>query len=100
MAEASRSTVVALICNAVTFSFQRCAQMYFTVAPRPAIKSFTPHAKPRAVWSKDRGIFINQPVKNFDWPLDFDSAWHINESAGPDLGPMERGKLCRTECSG
>jgi len=48
---------------------------------------------------KDRGIFINQPVKNFDWQLDFDGAWHINESAGPDLGPMEGGELCRPECS-
>ncbi len=58
MAEASRSTVVALICNAVTFSFQRCAQMYFTIAPRPTIKSFTPQAKPGAVWSNERKCSI------------------------------------------
>ena len=46
---------------------------------------------------KDRGIFINQPVKNLDWQFDFDRGWHINENAGPDLGTMERSKLCRTE---
>src|SRR4029077_13312810 len=48
---------------------------------------------------KNRGIFISQPVKNFDWQLDLDGVWHVNESAGPDLGPMEGSKLCRTECS-
>src|SRR6184192_2240218 len=48
---------------------------------------------------KDRGIFIDQPVKNFDRQLEFDGTWHINESAGADLGTMERGKLGRTENS-
>ena len=48
---------------------------------------------------KDRCIFINQPMKNFDWQVEFDGARHINESAGPDLGAMEGSKLCRTECS-
>ena len=37
-------------------------------------------------------------MKNFDWQFEFDAARHINENAGADLGPMERGELCRTEC--
>src|SRR6266480_5699571 len=47
---------------------------------------------------KDRGIFINQPVKNFDRQIEFNSPRHVNEDAGADLGTVQRGKLCRTEC--
>ena len=39
---------------------------------------------------KDRGIFVDQPVKNFDRQIEFDGAWYINESAGADLGSMQR----------
>src|SRR5262245_64879227 len=64
IADASWSTTVEFICNAITFSAHSCAHTYVTFAPGPAMRSFTPQAKPGDVRLHDRKCSITVTFAN------------------------------------
>src|SRR5262249_47775661 len=64
IAEASWSTTVEFICSAITLLAHSCAHTYVTFAPGPAIRSFTPQAKPGAVRLHDRKCSITVTFAN------------------------------------
>jgi len=49
---------------------------------------------------EDAGVFIDQPVKNFDWKIEFDGAWHINESPGRTWARCSAANLAEPSAAG
>ena len=37
---------------------------------------------------KNGGVFVREPMENFDWQFEFDAAWNIDERSGADMGAV------------
>ena len=49
---------------------------------------------------KDGGIFVRQPMKNFDRHIEFHRARNVNKRAGADLSTMQGREFGGTKCCG